>query len=151
MRFTGHEMEFHNYLKFRVRHWSGEKVLEPTRSEPRYARYFVSSLAMENDIRSSIRSLGVRRRCRSRMRDVSWPCCKSKKRPNPSMQTSRWLAAFILCDLLIGLLLPLWDLLIGWKLEVDFLKIADLYIKCTDFLHKYGRTGSSDNFVECLP
>ena len=86
-------------LKSRVSHWSREKLLRAS--------------LRENDIRSSIQSLGARSRCRSRKRRATWPCCRSrkrratwlccrsKKRPRkfPWVQTSRWLAAFLLCDL----------------------------------------------------
>ena len=61
-----------------VRKWSGEKLLEPTRSETRYARRAPRSA--RNDIRSSIWSLGVRSRCRSRKWRLTWPCCRRKKR-----------------------------------------------------------------------
>ena len=53
-----------------VRKWSGEKLLYARRA-PRSAR---------NDIRSSIWSLGVRSRCRSRKWRLTWPCCRRKKR-----------------------------------------------------------------------
>ena len=52
---------------------------------------------------TSIRSLDVRSHCRSKKRPTTWPCAF------PSVQTSHWLAAFAICDSLIGCM---WNLLI---------------------------------------
>ena len=53
--------------------------------------------------RSSIWSLGVRSHCRSRKRRTTWLCCRRKSDLQfPAVQTSCWLAAFLLCHLPIG-------------------------------------------------
>ena len=123
MSFTNYEMEFHI--------WSLELVTEAERSglsrhDQKLATLGDSLRASlrENDIRSSIQTLGVTSRCRSKKRRLIWPCCREiseaqsadyavEVRSNPQLQTRRWLAVFILYDLLIGLLLPLCDLLTG--------------------------------------
>ena len=52
----------------------------------------------------SIRSLGVRSRCRSNKRRATWPCCRRKKRPVYQCErVADWLCSFYAtCVLLIG-------------------------------------------------
>ena len=98
-----------SYLKSRVSHWSGEKVLEPIKNSLRPAlRFAPRSTRMISRVRSDPWAPGAAAEVRSDAQTDY--AVEVRSDPQfPSVQTSRWLAAFFLCDLLIGLLFPLCD------------------------------------------